>query len=136
MPCYDKCQTKIQNEKQKEHTHKLKNQVNVIVIFSLQHVQQSNYILMMQILQKHNLTISSLCICCILEGIKNLLQCNSLTCLFICSLPYNTIGLHVQHTFVNMTHLLPKREANNNTYTLSKLWSNLILSQHVFVNFF
>ena len=44
-----------------------------------------------------------LCICGVLEGIKDFLQCNGFACLLVNSFPHNTIGLHS-----NFAHLHSK----------------------------
>ena len=54
--------------------HELEHQVNVSVVFRTQNVEQSDDILMVQLLQKHNLAERPLGVCVVLERGEDLLE--------------------------------------------------------------
>ena len=93
--------------------HEVEYEVYITVIFSSDHILQSDYILMArQFLQKDDLTKSPLCISSILECIKILLECDNLLRSLIDGLPDDAIC------------------------TLSQLLKNLVLFEHVRLNLF
>ena len=73
--------------------HEVEHEINVSVIFSTNHVLQSNDVLVTsQLLQKDNLTECSLGICGVLKGVKVLFKSDDLFCSLVNGLPYDTIG--------------------------------------------
>lgn len=73
--------------------HEVKNQVNISVILSSNHVLEPNYVFMAcQLLQENDLTESTLSVCCILKGIKVLFKRNNLLGPLVDSLPDYTIS--------------------------------------------
>ena len=83
--------------------HKVEYQVDIAVIFSPDHILQADYIIVtIQLLQKYDLSKCPLGVCCILKGVKVLLDCNNLLCLLVnclpdytvCSLPYKLTGMY------------------------------------------
>lgn len=101
------------NDSMQISIHEIEHEVYIAIIFSSDHILQSDYILMArQFLQKDDLTKSPLCISCILESIKILLECDNLLRSLIDGLPDDAIG------------------------TLSQLLKNLVLLEHVRLNLF
>lgn len=59
--------------------HEVKDQIQVTVILSPDHILKSDYILVpIQLLQKYDLSKSSLCVGRILESVEALFECNYL----------------------------------------------------------
>lgn len=72
--------------------HVLKDQVKVFIIFGSNHLRQSHYVWVLDLMKKSYLAESSLRICRMLEGIKNLFKSESLSPLFISDLPNYAVG--------------------------------------------
>ena len=78
----------------KNHTHKFKDEVDVVVILGLEDVIQADDVFVVsQLLQEHDFTEGSLSISGVLECIKDLFQSNGFARFLVGSLPHNTIGL-------------------------------------------
>lgn len=73
--------------------HVLKHQVNISIIFCLVHVGQLYYILMVQFIQKHDLSEGSLCVGGVLKCIEYFFQSHrSILAPLIEGLPYDSVG--------------------------------------------
>ena len=73
--------------------HEVEHQVNVSVIFSSDNILKADNIFMTrQFLQENDFSKRSLCISCVLKGIKILLESDNVFCLFVDSFPHDTVG--------------------------------------------
>mmetsp|Transcript_33887 Transcript_33887/g.100659 ORF Transcript_33887/g.100659 Transcript_33887/m.100659 type:complete len:438 (+) Transcript_33887:197-1510(+) len=73
--------------------HEVADQIDVLVVVGLEHVQQPHNVLVtVQLLQEHDLPERALGIRRILEGVEALLERHDLACLLVDGLPHDAIG--------------------------------------------
>ncbi len=73
--------------------HEVEHQVYVSIVFGPNHVLQANNVFVSgQFLKENDLTESTLCISCVLEGIEVFLQRNDLFSLLVDGLPHDTVS--------------------------------------------
>ncbi len=73
--------------------HKVKNEVDIAIIFGANHILKSNDVLVArQLLQEYNLTECALSIRSILESVKILLESDDLLGPFVDGFPDNTVS--------------------------------------------
>ena len=72
--------------------HEVENEVNVAIVFSANHILQSNDVLMAcQLLQKDDLAEGSLCVRGVLEGVEVLFKGHDFLCSLVDGLPDDAI---------------------------------------------
>ena len=81
------------DDSMKISVHEVEHQVNVSIIFSSDNILKADNIFMTrQFLQENDFSKRSLCISCILKGIKILLESHNVLCFFVDSFPHDTVG--------------------------------------------
>lgn len=77
-----------------QRTHKLKNEVDVLVVLRLQNLKQGDDVLVAtEFAKEKDLAEGPLCVCSVCERVENLLERHCLLRLSIYRLPYDAVGL-------------------------------------------
>ena len=66
----------LPNETMKIDLHELEDEVDVFVVFGFDDVQQLDNVLVLELLEEHDLPVCTLGVCGVLEGVKYLLERN------------------------------------------------------------
>ena len=88
--------------------HELEDQVEVLVVVSLDDVVEANHVGVVQLVQIANLSVGPLCIDRVLKSVEDLFQSQGLTSPAVCHLPNVPIGprTHFLHQRVTCQHVL------------------------------
>ena len=110
--------------------HKIEHKVYVSVILCSDDILKSDNVLMTgQLLQENDFSEGSLSVCCILEGVKVLLESDNVLCLLIDSLPHDAIRTltYISSCYESLTmHKLPSVAC-----ILTQFLEYFVLLQHV-----
>ena len=82
----------LTNERMQIDIHMLKHQVNIFVVTCPQNILQNYDVWMLQLLQKHDLSVSSLSICGVSESIEVLFESFDFVGLFVDDFPNYAVG--------------------------------------------
>lgn len=77
--------------------HKIKHQVQVLIVLGLDDVEESNYVIVaIELLQEHDFAECSLRISCIMKGVEYFFEGYDSLELAVDGLPHNTVGTLTQ----------------------------------------
>jgi hypothetical protein len=72
--------------------HVLEDKIDILVVLGSNDIVQFDYVLMIELLQKHDLTVGPLRIRRVLKGVEYFLQGQYGTCFLITNLPHMPVG--------------------------------------------